>query len=125
MKNHKRFILLYAFDILSREIYFKFRSIASINFPVRSLLKGRQTSNWSNFSTKRNNWSMVLKFNLSSSKMKNVFYTYFDQTKCVLKINFESISFHYNVSEFSWKTISHFMTYNVIFHEDTSITNVF
>ena len=70
---------------------------------------------------------MVLKLNLSSSKMKNVFYTYFDQTKCVLKINFESISFHYNVSEFSWKTTSHFMTYNVIFHEDTfiTITNVF
>ena len=34
------------------EFHLKFWNTASIGIPVRSLLKGRQTSNWSNCSTK-------------------------------------------------------------------------
>ena len=50
---------------LSRDVLFefhlKFWNTASIGIPVRSLLKGRQTSNWSNCSMKRNDCSMVFK----------------------------------------------------------------
>ena len=51
--------------LLKRDVLFgfhlKFWNFASIGISVRSLLKGTQTSNWSNCTTKRNNCSMVFK----------------------------------------------------------------
>ena len=54
--NHD--FLLWDRDVLF-EFHLKFWNTASIGIPVRSL--GRQTSNWSYCSTKRNNYLMVFK----------------------------------------------------------------
>ena len=43
------------------EFHLKFWYTDSTGIPARSLLQGRQTSNWSYCSTKRNNCSMVFK----------------------------------------------------------------
>ena len=43
------------------EFHLKFWNTTSIGIPVRSLLWGWQTSNWSNGSTKRNKGSMAFK----------------------------------------------------------------
>ena len=48
------------------EFHLKFWNSASNGIPVRSLRYGRQTSNWSSCSTRRNNCSMVFKENISS-----------------------------------------------------------
>ena len=48
------------------EFHLKFWNTTNIGIPVRSLLWGRPTCNWSNCSTKRNNCSMVFKQNIST-----------------------------------------------------------
>ena len=52
---------IYIYRDVLFEFHLNFFNTASIGIPVRSLLEGRQSSNWYNCSTKMNNFSMVFK----------------------------------------------------------------
>ena len=64
-RRHRTTFTQVSFQTITRDVLFefhlKFWNKASIGIPASSLLKGRQTSIWSNCSTKRNNYSMVFK----------------------------------------------------------------
>ena len=103
-KNKNRVVLF--------EFHLKFWYTNSIGIPARSLLKGRQTSNWSNCSTRRNSCSMVFKYNISrlNENFDILFILAFYFYEVILEILCHSLTFIYPI-------------WDMIFHEKNALSS--